>query len=481
MVISALSQAAHVATGLIQEAPVVQWGTRIVTFPFKNPTARKVGIVLGGLFAVGLGIILVDLIMENEYDRSQAYQIRENRSNRQKERKQFKKKESNSQPSKIKPGLALPQLPELKTPTKEDIFRLRGPIRAKGSKNPTNDCFMNALMEMLMLSGFYRYLLEPSRFTGSDEKLQQLLYWFFDEYSQGHETRTDYFRRFLGFPEGEQSDSHEALHRLTDRFKIDDLHHSYTVEKKVEIPEQALDSIPLGCPVLNEDNTVQEKAPKPIFNIPLHFGEVSDKEKVYEFKGLWEQFFSEELVDVDTVFQKNGQAYKTETAIKQTKLKDLKSDLFINLVRYHSKMEKIENRVIHSKMEKIKNRVIVEKTLQVNDSTYELSSFIVHQGPYGGGHYVACGFDKLRNSWVEIDNATVEEITEKEALKRAEVAYLFCFQDNTHPERQFEYRARDARSVEESESGSEGSLPTSDSDSEASSPRPDAQPEEKGI
>ena len=38
---------------------------------------------------------------------------------------------------------------------------------------------------------------------------------------------------------------------------------------------------------------------------------------------------------------------------------------------------------------------------------YDLRAFVVHEGPYGAGHYVACGLDEKSGEWFLYDDARV--------------------------------------------------------------------------
>ena len=74
---------------------------------------------------------------------------------------------------------------------------------------------------------------------------------------------------------------------------------------------------------------------------------------------------------------------------------------------------------------KIETRYHGSLLIQIVKFQYVLAGFIMHSGNTGGGHYTA--YIKKEDQWYHADDSNITPVTEKEAEKAAEIAYLLFY------------------------------------------------------
>ena len=119
------------------------------------------------------------------------------------------------------------------------------------------------------------------------------------------------------------------------------------------------------------------------------------------------------------------------TAATQFKIKTLPNNIIIQANRFFSDTNGVRSKNV--------SKIIIDETVDFAPylleqtetiTTYELVSFIVHEGrTLGRGHYYSI-FKRSDGSWVKINNSRCSQIAHAEMVKEAEDGYLFMYRKN---------------------------------------------------
>lgn len=179
------------------------------------------------------------------------------------------------------------------------------------------------------------------------------------------------------------------------------------------------------CSSLNPDNTYRKERIN--YGIKINF---DSEQKDFALSSLLEKYFCDEEIGKGSETRRylvNGIYTEMSPVKEELKLSKLPKDLFINLERFVPNLKDPEKFTKLTKPVEIPEKLDA-KLLNVKDSpsgSYELSSFIVHEGGSpNGGHYIA--YRKVQDQWMRCNDARISPLSKEQALEAAKDSYI-CF------------------------------------------------------
>lgn len=265
-----------------------------------------------------------------------------------------------------------------------------------GLKNLGNDCFLNAILQAFVHSGFYETLLENMR---PDHFFFPLFRGFLYQYRQAEEDiPTKYLRRSLGISQGLQEDAAEVVGKIFEAFNLDDEVAEIRIRR--EVNEEVSVVVEKDPASYSQLDIFQEGQVQLMPMIPLEISEETDS-----FEDCWAQTTSK--MDETFHYVQGEEVYQGSQYEQSYSLENSPNFLFIQFKRYKKTKKGIE---------KIEKEVEIDEVLEIDGQYYEVYAAINHHGDSPtSGHYTCIAWSN--GSWWKFDDSTIEEIGDYEAVK----------------------------------------------------------------
>lgn len=271
-----------------------------------------------------------------------------------------------------------------------DIGESDLPEEPLGLKNRQNDCFLNALLQLLLRSPLLNSLIEGRK----DSPICNAFFSFLLQYVHKKPPLYSYpLRGPLELSETGQEDVQEALIKLLAGFELsnDDLP-LVRIDKEVDplTAKVVLGKHPDDFSSLEVISHTEGLSP----TLPLP---IPDEENP-SFFDCWEGFTTQ-YSDEKFSYSQGTQVFEVTPSEVQYELQNEPRVLFIHFLRYRW------NPATHQ-IEKMERPVDIPEEIEIGDSTYEVGGWINHHGdtPYVG-HYTC--HVKDQDQWFSCDDETV--------------------------------------------------------------------------
>lgn len=312
----------------------------------------------------------------------------------------------------------------LLTPEKEKELLSRNDI--VGLPNQGNDCFFNALSQVIMHSPMLNaFLLDESNLQLNknkevDKEAKEFykfwrdlnLKYHLEGSSPSSKEVAKYshsnMRKLLGFSSWAQQDSTEALKRMLNYYKPDKILIQHTVTDYFDIEKKKKHEKAKDCSQLNPDGTLITSDKVFWVEIPLAN---EDLETILD--KTFHHPVNEKMEDKRN-FRLGDDSYYVEEIMRKTELTDLKDEIFIFAKRFQG------NKTIKDSTPLNLNG---KNIFTIKEKKYQLSSFVVHIGSAGGGHYVS--YCLVDGQWIYFNDSSCTKIDEAAAMEAAKNMYLF--------------------------------------------------------
>lgn len=266
--------------------------------------------------------------------------------------------------------------------------------KSVGLTNSSNDCFLNATLQVLFRTKFHQILFKNPK---EDIPLSWALRAFSLQYEfSGVPLSTNYLRgSFKNISQNTQEDAAEVLGEIFDAFNLDGEAPIFNIARKPFENKVSVKKGPENVSTLEELANQQDTLP--IIKLPI-------RKKGATFEDCWEAFEHSENKDEFTY--RVGDKVWQSTSFKQTStLKNKPTFLCIQFLRFTKNKKKISTPL----------SLDPTQPLKIIGTHYEITAAIVHEGATcKSGHYTS--IIKINDNWELFNDTSITKMEKRDTI-----------------------------------------------------------------
>ncbi len=284
----------------------------------------------------------------------------------------------------------------------DEISKKNPPNKPMGITNRKNDCFMNAMLQLLIYSPLFNLLISGQN---NNDPICNTFLSFILQYLEGNKLPSSHALRVpLKLSTDSQEDVQEALTHFLDAFNLNDKLPLLTITKTIngeKAQEMSGKNLKEYSPLEDVLNT---KTSSPTIQLPIP---PHEKPTLFD---CWSAFSTQESED-QLFYSQGTQVFQVPCLQTTYKLQNKPPTLFFHFLRY------LYNKNT-GQTSKVETGVEIPEKFEVNSSMYEVGGFINHHGDNPqNGHYTC--HVKNGNSWFLCDDDKISDGKSFDDVKKA--------------------------------------------------------------